>query len=283
VPLNNIDENCILQPQAITNHSFSFTNNNNNNNIYIGSPTNLVSANSDQSQKHSTGGDETTVTETTATEATVNETTATTETTAATNTNTNTNTNTSETNETQPTATETDTETENASHTSNSDFASNSNDASKASSTSTPNTTNTPSLLALLTTCVLDHLKMVLIVRKDLKMKSGKVAAQCCHACMGIIFDILQNHHRSETDYSLDLEIVLQTWRSSGAKKIVLQCKTLTEMEQLRNQAIIHRLPFYIVTDAGHTQVKAGSQTVLAIGPYPEDYINKVTGHLKLY
>lgn len=38
----------------------------------------------------------------------------------------------------------------------------------------------------------------------------------------------------------------------------------------------------YIVFDAGRTQIPAGSQTVLAIGPAPKSQIDQITGHLKL-
>lgn len=41
-------------------------------------------------------------------------------------------------------------------------------------------------------------------------------------------------------------------------------------------------LPTYIVHDAGRTQIAAGSQTVLAIGPGPKTTIDRVTGHLSL-
>lgn len=38
----------------------------------------------------------------------------------------------------------------------------------------------------------------------------------------------------------------------------------------------------YIVADAGRTQIAAGSETVLAIGPAPESILKTITGHLKL-
>ena len=31
-----------------------------------------------------------------------------------------------------------------------------------------------------------EPVKMVMVVRTDLKMGNGKVAAQCCHACLGL-------------------------------------------------------------------------------------------------
>ncbi len=38
----------------------------------------------------------------------------------------------------------------------------------------------------------------------------------------------------------------------------------------------------YLVEDAGHTQIKAGSKTVLAIGPAFSEEIDPITKHLKL-
>lgn len=38
-----------------------------------------------------------------------------------------------------------------------------------------------------------------------------------------------------------------------------------------------------VIRDAGHTQVKAGSLTVMGVGPAPEELVDRATGHLKLY
>jgi PTH2 family peptidyl-tRNA hydrolase len=56
-------------------------------------------------------------------------------------------------------------------------------------------------------------------------------------------------------------------------------CLCQEELEALALQA---GLPCYLVRDAGRTQIPAGSQTVLAIGPAPKSKINDITGHLKL-
>jgi PTH2 family peptidyl-tRNA hydrolase len=53
-------------------------------------------------------------------------------------------------------------------------------------------------------------------------------------------------------------------------------------MAELAAAAAAIDLPTYIVHDAGRTQIPAGSQTVLAIGPGPKSEVDKVTGHLKL-
>lgn len=51
---------------------------------------------------------------------------------------------------------------------------------------------------------------------------------------------------------------------------------------ELASKALQRGLPAYIVQDAGRTQIAAGSQTVLAIGPGPKSVIDSVTGHLSL-
>jgi PTH2 family peptidyl-tRNA hydrolase len=37
--------------------------------------------------------------------------------------------------------------------------------------------------------------KLVLCVREDLKMGIGKIAAQCCHATLGIVSEIIFSLH----------------------------------------------------------------------------------------
>lgn len=57
---------------------------------------------------------------------------------------------------------------------------------------------------------------------------------------------------------------------------------TTSPQAQLASQALQMGLPAYIVHDAGRTQIAAGSQTVLAIGPGYKSDIDRVTGRLSL-
>jgi PTH2 family peptidyl-tRNA hydrolase len=41
-------------------------------------------------------------------------------------------------------------------------------------------------------------------------------------------------------------------------------------------------IPYYLVADAGHTQVEAGSKTVLGLGPATARQLDVVTGEMKL-
>ncbi|KAL7752169.1 hypothetical protein RI367_002213 [Sorochytrium milnesiophthora] len=96
--------------------------------------------------------------------------------------------------------------------------------------------------------------KMVFIIRTDLGMTKGKVAAQ-----------------------------MLKAWERIGQAKVTLKCDSEDEMNELQAIAASLSLPARSIRDAGRTQIAAGSRTVLAIGPGPVSIVNQVTGHLKLY
>nr|CAD7459063.1 unnamed protein product [Timema tahoe] len=114
--------------------------------------------------------------------------------------------------------------------------------------------------------------KLVFVVRMDLKMGKGKVAAQCCHAALSCYKKGLKMAPKS-----------VSAWEAQGQPKIVLKCDGgLDELEQLEKTARALGLPTKIIHDAGRTQVKSGSETVLGIGPGPASLIDKVTDYLKL-
>jgi len=114
--------------------------------------------------------------------------------------------------------------------------------------------------------------KMVLVIRMDLKMQKGKIAAQCCHATLGAYKRALKSQSNA-----------LKIWSSQGQAKITLQVPDEPQMLALEKAAKDNGIPTYVVADAGRTQVAAGSKTVLAIGPAPSTQIDQITGKLKLY
>lgn len=102
----------------------------------------------------------------------------------------------------------------------------------------------------------------------DLKLSSGKMAAQACHACLN--------------SYLKTGLAVRKAWELEGAKKIVLGCESLDELRSLEVKARSLRLPHSMITDAGHTEVPAGTITALGVGPGKDAEIDKITGSLKL-
>lgn len=114
--------------------------------------------------------------------------------------------------------------------------------------------------------------KMILVVRNDLKMGKGKVAAQCSHAAVSAYKQIQRRNPE-----------LLKQWEYCGQPKVVVKAPDEETLVQLLTHAKVLGLTVSLIQDAGRTQIAPGSQTVLGIGPGPADLIDKVTGHLKLY
>lgn len=53
-------------------------------------------------------------------------------------------------------------------------------------------------------------------------------------------------------------------------------------MQKIKKQLDDLKINTYLVEDAGHTQIKAGSKTILGIGPAFSNEIDPYTKHLKL-
>jgi PTH2 family peptidyl-tRNA hydrolase len=117
--------------------------------------------------------------------------------------------------------------------------------------------------------------KMALVVRTDLGMGKGKIAAQCGHAASRLTLECLQIH-----DFTDRLMAWLQD--QPPEMKIVLKIGSEKELLELAEQCLKLDLLHTVIADAGHTQVEPGSITVLGIGPDTNERIHAVVGHLKL-
>ncbi|XVF35432.1 hypothetical protein REPUB_Repub18cG0145300 [Reevesia pubescens] len=130
----------------------------------------------------------------------------------------------------------------------------------------------------------------VLVVRQDLKMKSGKIASQCAHAATGMYAELMQRYVKSFYQTlnhvkTLQRQIPLKTmgglWATQNSSYMQESTRNVSR-NKLREAAENIGLPTFVVADAGRTQVSAGSKTVLAIGPGPKVAVDSVTGKLNL-
>jgi peptidyl-tRNA hydrolase, PTH2 family len=110
--------------------------------------------------------------------------------------------------------------------------------------------------------------KQVIVVRKDLKLSPGKLAAQVAHASV----EAYRKSGSREKD----------AWEGDGSKKVVLKAENEAELFSLQEAARRAKLPGAIIRDAGRTEVEPGTVTALGIGPGTEEEIDRITGHLKM-
>ncbi len=112
---------------------------------------------------------------------------------------------------------------------------------------------------------------MAIILRTDLGMGKGKMVAQGGHAVVEAFLNAQKINPKA-----------VEEWLKEGQKKVVLKVSSEDELIELYNKAKAEGLPCSIIRDAGHTQLKPGTLTAVAIGPDKDEKIDKITGHLKL-
>jgi PTH2 family peptidyl-tRNA hydrolase len=113
--------------------------------------------------------------------------------------------------------------------------------------------------------------KLVIVVRKDLNLSSGKLAVQVAHAAVTCAATA-----KKETPKWY------KAWFSEGQKKVVCKVQSVEDLHALREEARAKDLVAHLIDDAGLTEVSPGTTTCLGIGPGPEAIVDQVTGDLSL-
>ncbi len=113
--------------------------------------------------------------------------------------------------------------------------------------------------------------KQIIVVRTDLKMGKGKIAAQSSHA------SVLATLHAQR-----DNRIWYDAWFTSGMKKIVVKVSSEEELSHVYQLGAKAKLPRAYINDAGHTQLEPGTSTAAALGPAPASIIDPITSKYKL-
>lgn len=113
-------------------------------------------------------------------------------------------------------------------------------------------------------------IKQVIAVRTDIKMGRGKTAAQVGHACVMAAEAARVSQHAWWREW----------WASQ--EKVVVRVPGYGHLEDIRREAARAGLPYYMVRDAGHTQLEPGTATCVSVGPAPEHLVDRITGGLSL-
>ena len=127
--------------------------------------------------------------------------------------------------------------------------------------------------------------KQVIVMRTDLNMRKGKMAAQASHASMMFLTRrlIYNKYATGITDAVVYLSEVEMEWLASSYAKICVGVISKTELEAIIMKAEGSDLEVNVVTDNGATEFHGvPTVTCCAIGPDYSDKIDSITGNLKL-
>lgn len=136
--------------------------------------------------------------------------------------------------------------------------------------------------------------KMMIVMRRDLKMRKGKIAAQAGHACTEALLMALTKEKRLTdlvmTDEGMHLNTSGKTaspltdWFNFGCAKICVYVDSEEALLDTANKAKEKGIIAAVIVDAGMTEFHGEpTKTCLALEPLPSEVADELTGALPLY
>lgn len=130
--------------------------------------------------------------------------------------------------------------------------------------------------------------KQVIVIRKDLNMRKGKMCAQASHASMKVFFDRMKyaephftNQSQRFVTHFTPAMMDWLTWEEGkpGFTKIVVSCEGEEELKKIEALANEAGIPNAIILDNGLTEFGGvKTYTCIALGPDDAEKIDKITG-----
>lgn len=129
-------------------------------------------------------------------------------------------------------------------------------------------------------------IKQVIVMRKDLNMRKGKMVAQGSHASMGAILREMThtgNDHLERWELNTIVNSDIAKWLNGKFTKICVSVDSQCELEHIYELAEAADLPCSLIVDSGKTEFGGeATATAVAVGPGNSEDIDEITGHLKL-
>ena len=139
--------------------------------------------------------------------------------------------------------------------------------------------------------------KQVIVVRKDLNMRKGKMCSQAAHASMKVLLDLMERTRDRAWDddaqapaawstrrtLSCDDGSAVADWLDGLFTKITVSVDDEDALKAVYAMALLAKLPAAVIQDAGKTEFNGvPTFTAVAIGPAWADEIDPITGKLPL-
>ena len=136
--------------------------------------------------------------------------------------------------------------------------------------------------------------KQMIVMRRDLKMRKGKIAAQAGHACVTAVLRALEREDRLKdvmtSGGGIDLRPTdkpatpLSQWFQNGTAKICVYVDSQEALLDLDRRAKEQGYISALICDAGHTEFHGQpTYTCLALEPLLPEQVAPLTDELPLY
>lgn len=129
--------------------------------------------------------------------------------------------------------------------------------------------------------------KQVIVMRKDLNMRKGKIAAQAAHASMAVLLGRMDKGFGTQTTEGWMLRMepgsALAQWLNGAFTKICVYVNSEQELLDIVASAKAAGVINALITDNGLTEFNGvPTVTCCAVGPAYAHELEPITGHLPL-
>ena len=122
--------------------------------------------------------------------------------------------------------------------------------------------------------------KQVIVMRKDLGMRKGKMIAQGAHASLKVLLD----HGRvGEREAVIELTPAMAAWVGGRFTKVCVSVDSEVALDAVVERARGASVPCAVIVDAGQTELHGvPTKTCCAVGPGWVEDVDAITGALPL-
>lgn len=113
-----------------------------------------------------------------------------------------------------------------------------------------------------------DEVVMYLVIRSDMKMSKGKVAAQAGHAVQ-----LAMRAAEARGPTTPWTTLWLTRWEAGSYPKIVLRAESETQLEAVSQRLCEANVAHAVVIDEGRTEIQAGTKTAVGVQPMPKSLL----------
>lgn len=124
--------------------------------------------------------------------------------------------------------------------------------------------------------------KQVIVMRKDLGMRKGKMIAQGAHASLRVILE--RGTYRAEDGvYAIEPTEAMTAWLTGKFTKVCVSVDSESALDAVVERARAAGVPVALITDIGKTEFHGvPTKTCCAVGPAWADEVDAITGELPL-
>jgi peptidyl-tRNA hydrolase, PTH2 family len=122
--------------------------------------------------------------------------------------------------------------------------------------------------------------KQVIVMRKDLNMRKGKMIAQGAHASMRVLLEAGKPDPAQQT-FTITMSEPMAAWLTGRFTKVCVSVDSEAALDAIVDRAKLAGLPVALIIDAGQTEFHGvPTKTCCAVGPAWTADVDAITGAL---